>query len=100
MCVSIPPAVTINPAPECTSVEAPIIMFSVIPSIVSGFPALPTATTFPSLIPMSPFTIPQWSIIIALVITKSSTPSSLVALADCAIPSRMVFPPPNLASSP
>ena len=39
-------------------------------------------------------TIPQWSTITALVITRSSAPSAEVAEADWPMPSRITLPPP------
>ena len=71
MCVSMPPAVTIFPSPAITSVAGPITSRGSTPHCVSGLPDLPTATIRPSLMPMSPFTIPQWSMMIALVMTRS-----------------------------
>ena len=69
------------------------------PEVLSG---VPTATIRPSRIPMSPLTIPQWSMISALVITQSAAswwPGPLTTWL-WPMPSRMVLPPPNLTSSP
>src|SRR6185295_17424771 len=100
MCVSIPPAVTILPSAESTSVQAPISIHFVTPSIRSGLPALPMPTMRPSRMPMSAFTTPHQSMMIAFVITRSSAPFARVAAGDCPMPSRMTLPPPNFASSP
>ena len=100
ICVSIPPAVMILPSAESTSVQAPISMPFVTPSIMSGLPALPMPTMRPSRMPISAFTIPHQSMMIAFVITRSSAPFARVADGDWPMPSRMTLPPPNLASSP
>ena len=100
MCVSSPPGVTIFPSPAMTSVPAPTTMPLVTPAMMSGLPALPMPTIRPSRMPMSAFTMPQWSTTIALVMTVSSTSSPRVARADCPMPSRITLPPPNFASSP
>ena len=100
MWVSRPPAVTILPSPAMTSVAAPITMPGVTPAIRSGLPALPSPTMRPSRMPMSAFTIPQWSTTMALVMTVSSVCSPRVARDDWPMPSRMTLPPPNFASSP
>ena len=71
MWVSMPPAVTILPSPAMISVPGPITIRGSTPLCVSGLPDLPTATIRPSLMPMSPLTIPQWSMITALVMTRS-----------------------------
>ena len=68
-------------------------------SCISGLPALPIFEIFPSLIPISAFTIPHQSTIRALVITVSTAPSSL-EICDCPMPSLITLPPPNLTSSP
>ena len=65
--------------------------------MMSGLPALPMARIRPSLMPMSALTMPQWSTISALVMTRSGTS---VAVADWPMPSRMTLPPPNVTSSP
>ena len=44
--------------------------------------------------------MPALSTITALVITRSGVPDSRRAVADCPMPSRITFPPPNFASSP
>ena len=66
-----------------------------------GFPALPIPTIRPARTPISALTMPiNGSMTTALVITRSSAPLALVASADCAMPSRIDFPPPKTASSP
>ena len=96
----MPPGVTIMPSTERMSVLA-LTTSPGVTSITSGFPALPTPTIFPSLIPMSPLTIPSsGSMTMAFVITKSSAPSSAVTPGAWPMPSRRVLPPPNTASSP
>ena len=72
--LSMPPAVTIRCSPAITSVLAPTTRSGSTPAIVSGLPALPTLTIRPSLMPISPLTMPQWSTISALVMTRSSAP--------------------------
>jgi urease alpha subunit len=79
------------------SVPGPMTMST--PGCVSGLPALPMAAMRPSLMPMSAFTMPQWSRTSALVSTVSMAPCARVRC-DCAMPSRMVLPPPNFTSSP
>mmetsp|Transcript_25413 Transcript_25413/g.65371 ORF Transcript_25413/g.65371 Transcript_25413/m.65371 type:complete len:204 (-) Transcript_25413:590-1201(-) len=75
-------------------------MPGVTPSITSGFPAFPIPAIRPPRTPISAFTIPTIaSTIKALVITRSSAWSA-VAVVFCPIPSRSIFPPPNLHSSP
>ncbi len=71
MCVSMPPAVRIMPSPAITSVLAPRAM--VTPGWMSGLPALPMAAMRPCLRPTSALTMPQWSMISALVMTVSTT---------------------------
>ncbi len=71
MCVSTPPAVQIRPSPAMTSVPGPMTSRGSTPVCVSGLPDLPTATIRPARMPMSPLTIPQWSTITALVMTRS-----------------------------
>ena len=100
ICVSIPPAVMIFPSADNTSVQGPISRPFVTPSMRSEFPALPMPTMRPSLIPMSAFTTPHQSRMIAFVMTRSKPPLARVAAGDCPMPSRMTLPPPNLASSP
>ncbi len=80
MCESMPPAVRIMPSPAMTSVAAPTIRLGVTPSIVPGLPALPMPTILPSRMPTSALTMPQWSRISALVMTRSSAPSARVRL--------------------
>ena len=97
MWASMPPGVVTIPSPARISVEGPIS--NVTPSIVSGLPALPTPAMRPSRTPMSALTMPQWSTIRALVMTRSIAPSPRVAT-PWAIPSRIDLPPPKTASSP
>ena len=97
MCVSMPPAVTINPSQLMISVPGPMTICT--PGWVSGLPALPMAAMRPSFRPMSALTMPQWSMMSALVSTVSTAPSARVRWL-CAMPSRMVLPPPNFTSSP
>jgi hypothetical protein len=67
--------------------------------MVSGLPALPSATIRPSRMPTSALITPQWSSTTAPVMTVSGVPSARVARA-CPIDSRITLPPPNTASSP
>ena len=97
MWLSMPPAVTMLPSQAMISVPGPMTMST--PGCMSGLPALPMAAMRPSLRPMSALTMPQWSTISALVITQSIAPSARVRWL-CAMPSRMVLPPPNFTSSP
>ena len=97
MCESMPPAVTMLPSQLMISVPGPMMMST--PGWVSGLPALPILTMRPSFRPMSALTMPPWSMISAFVITQSTAPSARVRC-DCAMPSRMVLPPPNFTSSP
>ena len=97
MWVSIPPGVTIIRSPAITSVPVPTTRRGSTPSRMSGLPALPIPAIRPSLMPMSALTMPQWSTIRALVMTRSRGWSSQ---ADCPIPSRMTLPPPKAISSP
>ena len=97
MWLSIPPAVTMVPSQLITSVPGPMMMST--PGCTSGLPALPMATIRPPFKPMSALTMPQWSRIKALVMTVSTAPSERMRC-DCAMPSRIVLPPPNLTSSP
>ncbi len=99
-CESMPPAVTIFPSPAITSVPAPTIMPGVTPAIMSGLPALPIPTMRLPRMPMSALRMPEWSMITALVMTRSSAPSASTAVEDWPIPSRRLLPPPNFASSP
>jgi hypothetical protein len=57
-CVSKPPAVTIKPSAEMTSVFTPTTIPGVTFSMTSGLPALPMPTIIPSLIPRSHLNIP------------------------------------------
>ena len=100
MWVSMPPAVTIMPSADRISVPGPITMST--PGCTSGLPALPIATMRCRLMPMSALTMPQWSTISALVITKSAASCTPGPLGTWLwpMPSRMVLPPPNLTSSP
>ena len=97
MCESTPPAVTMWPSQLMISVPGPMTMST--PLWVSGLPAFPMATMRPLRRPMSALTMPQWSMISALVITVSTAPCARDNWL-CAMPSRMVFPPPNFTSSP
>ena len=77
-CTSMPPGVAISPSASRTVVAAPQISFGCTPSMVAGLPALPTATILPSLMPMSPFTIPSTgSMMTALLMSMSSAPWAL-----------------------
>ncbi len=96
MCVSTPPAVTIMPSPAMISVPGPMTM--VTPGWISGLPALPMAAMRPCFRPMSALTMPQWSMISALVMTVSA--QSFDSRWLWPMPSRMTLPPPNFTSSP
>ncbi|KAF1054101.1 MAG: hypothetical protein GAK34_00826 [Delftia tsuruhatensis] len=96
MCVSMPPAVTIMPSPAMISVPGPMTM--VTPGCMSGLPALPMPAISPFLMAMSALTMPQWSMITALVMTVSAQSAAMRWLWP--MPSRMTLPPPNLTSSP
>jgi len=96
MCVSMPPAVTIMPSPAMISVPGPIT--SVTPGWMSGLPALPMPLMRPALMAISALTMPQWSMMSALVITVSA--QSLLMRWLCPMPSRITLPPPNFTSSP
>ena len=106
ICVSIAPAVTIMPSQEMISVPGPMTMST--PGWVSGLPALPMAAMREFLMPISALTMPQWSMMSALVSTASMAPPACAPVpsgplrvrCDWAIPSRMVLPPPNFTSSP
>ena len=67
---SIAPAVRILPLPAMTSVPGPMTRSGWTPSMVSGLPALPSATIRPSRMPTSALTTPQWSRTTAPVITS------------------------------
>ena len=97
--LSMPPAVRISPLPASTSVDGPMTSSGVTPSMVSGLPALPSATIRPSRTPTSALITPQWSSTTAPVMTRSGVPSARVAT-DCPMDSRMTLPPPKMASSP
>ena len=56
------------------SVDGPISSPCVIPSWISGLPALPIAQMRPSRMPTSALTMPQWSRMMALVMTRSGAP--------------------------
>ncbi|PQM44403.1 hypothetical protein C1Y40_05437 [Mycobacterium talmoniae] len=56
---SMAPAVTIRPSPLRISVDGPTTSSGCTPAIVSGLPALPSATMRPSRMPMSALMIPQ-----------------------------------------
>ena len=101
MWVSTPPAVTILPSPAMISVPGPMTSRGSTPFWVSGLPDLPTATIRPSRMPMSPLTIPQWSMITALVMTRSQC-SGLIGSSSghWSCPSRIDLPPPKIDSSP
>ncbi len=96
---STAPAVRIFPFPARISVPGPITRSGWTPSMVSGLPALPSATIRPSRMPMSALTTPQWSSTTAPVMTRSGVPSARDARA-CPMDSRITLPPPNTASSP
>ena len=100
MWLSMPPAVTIKPSAAMISVPGPMTMST--PGCTSGLPALPMAAMRWPLMPMSAFTMPQWSTISALVMTQSQASCAPGPLRRwlCPMPSRMVLPPPNLTSSP
>ncbi|SKV17764.1 Uncharacterised protein [Mycobacteroides abscessus subsp. abscessus] len=95
----MPPAVTILLLPAMISVDGPTIRAGSTPSMMSGFPALPIPTMRPSRIPMSALMIPQWSMMIAPVMTVSGAPPARVRRL-CPIDSRNTLPPPKTASSP
>ena len=82
MWLSMPPAVTMLPSQLMISVPGPMMMST--PGWVSGLPALPMATMRPPLRPMSALTMPQWSMISALVITQSTAPPA-APLLRCAL---------------
>mmetsp|Transcript_38964 Transcript_38964/g.99650 ORF Transcript_38964/g.99650 Transcript_38964/m.99650 type:complete len:233 (+) Transcript_38964:1193-1891(+) len=98
-CVSMPPAVSISPSPAMTSVLTPTTSAGSTPAMVSGFPALPMPQMKPSLTPTSALKMPEWSTTSAFVMTRSRVSLAGTPVA-CPMPSRMVFPPPNLHSSP
>ena len=100
MWLSMPPAVTIIPSPAMISVPGPMTMST--PGCTSGLPALPMAAMRLPFRPMSALTMPQWSMISALVTTQSQASSCPGPLTRWLwpMPSRMVLPPPNFTSSP
>jgi len=97
--LSTAPAVRILPLPAMISVPGPMTRPGWTPSMVSGLPALPSATIRPSRMPMSALTMPQWSSTTAPVMIVSGAPSARVAR-DWPIDSRMTLPPPKTTSSP
>ncbi len=97
MWLSMPPAVRILPSPAMISVPGPMTM--VTPGWMSGLPALPILPMRPATMATSALTMPQWSMISALVMTVSAAPSALVRC-DWPMPSRITLPPPNFTSSP
>ncbi|MNV21338.1 hypothetical protein D3C71_1122700 [compost metagenome] len=97
MWLSMPPAVTMLPSQLMTSVPGPMMMST--PGCVSGLPALPMDAMRPARKPMSALKMPVWSTTRALVSTVSTAPWALLRWL-CAMPSRMVLPPPNFTSSP
>ena len=100
MWLSMPPAVTIIPSAAMISVPGPITMST--PGCTSGLPALPIFAMRAPRKPMSAFTMPQWSMISALVRTQSTASCAPGPLTRCdwPMPSRIVLPPPNFTSSP
>ena len=100
MWLSMPPAVTIMPSAAMISVPGPMTMST--PGCTSGLPALPMAPMRCPRMPMSALTMPQWSMISALVMTQSTASPGPGPLTRWLwpMPSRMVLPPPNLTSSP
>ncbi len=98
MCVSMPPAVAMQPSPAMISVPGPITM--VTPGCTSGLPALPMPAMRPFLIAMSALMMPPASTITALVITVSATSASMLGRWLWPMPSRITLPPPNFTSSP
>ncbi len=96
MCESMPPAVTIMPSPAMISVPGPMTIVTA--GWMSGLPALPMPLMRPPLSAMSALTMPQWSMISALVMTVSA--QSFDMRCDCPMPSRITLPPPNFTSSP
>jgi hypothetical protein len=96
---STAPAVMISPFPAMISVDGPITSSGWTPSMMSGLPALPSATIRPSRTPTSALTTPQWSSTRAPVMTRSGVPSPRGVRA-WPIDSRITLPPPNTTSSP
>ena len=75
---SMPPAVRILPSPAMISVPGPMMMST--PGCTSGLPALPIVAMRPLVMATSALTMPQWSMISALVMTVSTAPSRLRGL--------------------
>ena len=95
----MPPAVRIRPSPAMISVPGPITRAGSTPSMMSGLPALPIPAILPWRTPTSARTMPQWSTMSTLVMTRSGAPWSEVRV-DWAMDSRMFLPPPKTDSSP
>ena len=101
MCESTPPGVAIRCSPAMTSVPGPTTKSGCTPSMTPGLPDLPTATMCPRRTPMSALMMPRTgSMMMALVMTRSSAPLRLVASDAWPMPSRADLPPPNTSSSP
>ena len=97
----MPPGVAISPSASRTVVAAPQIRCGSTPSMVAGFPAFPTPTISPFLIPISALTIPSTgSMTRALDNSISSEPIALSCPGVSPNPSRSVLPPPCKHSSP
>ena len=92
---STAPAVRMRPSPASTSVDGPMTSPGCTPSVMSGLPALPTATIRLSRTPTSAFTTPHQSSTTTLVMTRS-----MVERRAWPMDSRITLPPPNTASSP
>ena len=75
MWASMPPAVRILPSPAMISVPGPMMM--VTSGWMSGLPALPMAWMRPLRRATSALTMPQWSMMRALVMTVSTAPLGL-----------------------
>ena len=100
-CTSMPPGVAISPSASRTVVAAPQSSSGSTPSMTAGLPALPTPAIRPSLMPMSPLTIPSTgSMTTAFDTSMSSEPCALSRPATRPMPSRSVLPPPCRHSSP
>ena len=95
--VSIAPAVAIRSSPAMTSVPGPIDQVRVdAVHARRGLPALPMPTIRPSLMPMSPLTMPSTGrCTITLVMTRSSAPSACGGRGAWPMPSRIDLPPPK-----
>ncbi len=98
--IVIGPGTEIMPSPAMISVPGPMTMST--PGCTSGLPALPIALIRPFFSPMSALTMPQWSMISALVMTQSTASSRPGPLTRWLwpMPSRITLPPPNFTSSP